>query len=57
VLGGAILGALVAIALRWGPPRGLIERAADLCSQLWERLLGTVFRRQPRPTPDGRVNE
>jgi undecaprenyl-diphosphatase len=45
VVGGAILGCLVALALRWGPVRGVLERIADACSQLWDRILATVVRR------------
>jgi undecaprenyl-diphosphatase len=47
VLGGAVLGALVAVCLRWRPLRRILERVADFCSQLWERVLQTVLRRRP----------
>ena len=51
VLGGAILGAAVALVLRWKPLRRILERAADLCSQLWDRILQAVFgRRVPSST-------
>jgi membrane-associated phospholipid phosphatase len=51
VVGGAILGALVALLLRWGPLRRLLERAADFCSQLWDRVLqGVLGDRAPSST-------
>jgi membrane-associated phospholipid phosphatase len=50
VLGGAILGGLVALLLRWGPLRRVLEAVADFFSRLWERILRTVFRRQPAPS-------
>jgi undecaprenyl-diphosphatase len=46
VVGGAVLGALVALVLRWGPLRGILERVADFCSDLWERILDTLLRRR-----------
>lgn len=46
VLAGAILGALVALLLRWRPLRRILEAVADFCSQLWERVLQAVFRRR-----------
>src|SRR3954453_3606571 len=49
VLGGAILGGLVALLLRWGPLRRALEAVADFFSRLWERILRAVFRRQPAP--------
>jgi len=45
VLGGAVLGTIVALALRWTPVRRLLEGAADWCSRLWERLIEMLFRR------------
>lgn len=45
VLGGAALGATIALALRWPPVRRLLESAADWCSPLWDRVLGILFRR------------
>jgi undecaprenyl-diphosphatase len=45
VLGGAVLGAMVALALRWPPVRRVLETAADWCSRLWDRLIGILFRR------------
>jgi undecaprenyl-diphosphatase len=51
VLGGAVLGAIVALALFLTPLRRILERAADLCSQLWDRMLQAVFgRRVPSST-------
>jgi undecaprenyl-diphosphatase len=51
VVGGAILGALVALLLRWGPLRRILERAADFCSQLWDRILQSVLgKRAPSST-------
>src|SRR3954451_17508695 len=50
VLGGAILGGLVALLLRWGPLRRALEAVADFFSRLWERILRAVFRRQPAPS-------
>jgi undecaprenyl-diphosphatase len=46
ILGGAILGALVALALRWGPLRRPLERFADFCSRLWERVLQSLLGRR-----------
>jgi undecaprenyl-diphosphatase len=46
VLGGAVLGALVALLLRWRPLRRILEGAADFCAQLWDRVLEAVFRRR-----------
>lgn len=46
VLGGAILGTLVALLCHWGPVRRIIERVADFSSKVWDRVLGTVFRRR-----------
>jgi membrane-associated phospholipid phosphatase len=39
VLGGALIGAAVALALRWPPLRDRIEALAGECSRLWERVL------------------
>lgn len=51
VLGGAVLGAAVALFLYLTPLRRILERAADLCSQLWDRMLQAVFgRRMPSST-------
>ena len=44
ILGGAILGALVALVLRWGPLRAALERVADYCSEIWERIIQAVVR-------------
>jgi len=38
VLGGAAIGATVAIALRWAPLRRVLERFAGECSRLWETI-------------------
>lgn len=46
VLGGALLGTLVAVLLRWGPLRRVLEAVADFCAQLWDRMLQAVFRRR-----------
>jgi undecaprenyl-diphosphatase len=46
VIGGAVLGALVALTLRWGPLRSLLERFADFCSDLWERVLQALLGRR-----------
>jgi undecaprenyl-diphosphatase len=51
VVGGAVLGAIVALALRWGPARRLVERFADLCSGIWERILQAVLGRIDRVRP------
>jgi undecaprenyl-diphosphatase len=51
VLGGAALGAMVALALRWPPVRRLLESAADWCSRLWDRLIGILFRRSVPSSP------
>ena len=51
VLGGAILGAAVALLLFLTPLRRVLERVADFCSQLWDRMLQAVFgRRVPSST-------
>jgi undecaprenyl-diphosphatase len=42
VLGGAVLGALVALVLHWGPLRGILERVADFASGLWDRVLEVI---------------
>ncbi len=47
VLGGALLGTLVVLLLRWGPLRRVLEAVADFCSQLWDRVLQAVLRRRP----------
>lgn len=46
VLGGAVLGATVALALRWPPVRHMLEKAADWCSRLWDRITQSLFRRR-----------
>jgi undecaprenyl-diphosphatase len=46
VLGGAVLGTLVALLLHWGPLRRILERVADACSQLWQRILQAVLGRR-----------
>jgi len=46
ILGGAVLGALVALLLRVGPIRRLLEGIADFSSDVWDRVLGAVFRRR-----------
>jgi undecaprenyl-diphosphatase len=51
VVGGAILGAAVALLLRWSPLRRILERAADFCSQLWDRIVQAVLgHRSPSST-------
>jgi undecaprenyl-diphosphatase len=51
VLGGAVLGAAVALALGLIPAaRRLLAALAARCSRLWDRVLGVVVRPQPRPS-------
>ena len=46
VLGGAILGTLVALLLHWGPLRRILERVADFAGGLWDRVLQFVLGRR-----------
>jgi undecaprenyl-diphosphatase len=48
ILGGAVLGAMVALVLRWGPLRRILERFADFCSGIWDRMLEAVLGRIDR---------
>lgn len=43
VVGGAAIGIAVALVLRLAPIRGLLERLADLCSTVWERLAEILY--------------
>jgi len=41
----------VALLLRWSPLRRILERAADFCSQLWDRIVQAVLgHRSPSST-------
>lgn len=44
VIGGAAIGAAVALLLRLPPLRRTLERLARLCSTIWGRLLNLVYR-------------
>lgn len=46
VLGGAVLGTLVALLLHWGPLRRILERVADFAAGLWDRVLHVVLGRR-----------
>lgn len=46
VVGGAAIGAAVALLLRLPPVRRALERLARLCSKIWDRLLGVVYPRR-----------
>jgi undecaprenyl-diphosphatase len=43
VVGGAAIGAAVALVLRIGPIRSRLEAIADWCSGLWDGILGRVL--------------
>lgn len=52
VVGGAVLGTLVALLLHWGPLRRMLERLADFCAGLWDRVL-QAFRGRRRASSEG----
>ena len=39
VVGGALIGIAVALALHTSPPKRVLEQLADRCSALWEYIL------------------
>lgn len=53
VIGGAILGSAVALLLHFTPLRALIERIADGCGALWDRVLSAFLRGRPSAKPEG----